>query len=166
MSLCCVLAGIVSRGRREDFWILAVTSDWSERGSPKNQVQSCGCHFLAVSRVAESATQSQLFPSSPASPPSPLFLSPLLSPPILIQYSPYTPLSWTAPGPYHFLCRTLLVGVTWATDQLSLCGGADMTEAALHYPAPAEPPSPVHRLLHQPAQVAHFQQLPTLPCWN
>ncbi|KAI9538935.1 hypothetical protein NQZ68_009012 [Dissostichus eleginoides] len=33
----------------------------------------CGCHFLAVSRVAESATQSQLFPSSPPPrPPSPV----------------------------------------------------------------------------------------------
>lgn len=72
----------------------------------------CGCHFLAVSRVAESATQSQLFPSSPATPPSLVFLSPLLSPPILIQHSPYTPLSWTAPGPYRPLCRTLSVGVT------------------------------------------------------
>lgn len=72
----------------------------------------CGCYFLAVSRVAESATQSQLFPSSPATPPSLVFLSPLLSPPILIQHSPYTPLSWTAPGPHHPLRRTLLVGVT------------------------------------------------------
>lgn len=36
----------------------------------------CGCHFLAVSRVAESATQSQLFPSSPATPPFLIFLSP------------------------------------------------------------------------------------------
>lgn len=72
----------------------------------------CGCYFLAVSRVAESATQSQLFPSSPATPPSLVFLSPVLSPPILIQNSPHTPLSWTALGPYHPLRRTQLVGVT------------------------------------------------------
>lgn len=36
----------------------------------------CGCYFLAVSRVAESATQSQLFPSSPTTPPSLVFLPP------------------------------------------------------------------------------------------
>lgn len=72
----------------------------------------CGCYFLAVSRVAESATQSQLFPFSPATPPSLVFLSHLVSPPIPIQHSPYTPLNWTAPGPYHPLRRTLLVGVT------------------------------------------------------
>lgn len=81
-------------------------------GKSEKSGAKCGCHFLTVSRVAESATQSQLFPSSPATPPSLVFLSLLLSPPILIQHSAHTPLSWTAPGPYHPFCRTLLVGIT------------------------------------------------------
>lgn len=71
----------------------------------------CGCNFLAVSRVAESATQPQLIPASPATL-SLVFLSHFVSPPILIDQSPYSPLNCTAAGPYHPLCRTLLVGVT------------------------------------------------------
>ncbi|CAB1419348.1 unnamed protein product [Pleuronectes platessa] len=39
-----------------------------------------------------------------------------------------------------------------------------MTEGALHYPAPAEPPSPARRLLHQPAQeITRVPQLSTGP---
>lgn len=69
----------------------------------------CGCHFLAVSRVAESATQSQLFPSSPATPPSLFaFLFTLLPSPILIHHSPFTPLSWTA--------VTLPAGQCWSVS--------------------------------------------------
>lgn len=41
-----------------------------------------------------------------------------------------------------------------------------MTEAALRNPAPAEPPSPARRCLHQPAQVARVQQLLTLLRWG
>lgn len=134
-----------------------------QAGKSAKSGAKCGCHFLAVSRVAESATQSQLFPSSTAPtrpPPTPFphsFFSPCIIP-------CHFPLSWTALGPYQPLCRTLLCGVTRATDPLSQRGGAVMTEA-LHYPAPAEPPYSVHGSLHQPAQVAHLQLLLTPLCW-
>lgn len=68
----------------------------------------CGCYFLAVSRVAESATQSQLFPSLPSRP-LPLLFPHVESSPSPIEQSPSELDRSRAALP---LRRTLLVLVT------------------------------------------------------
>lgn len=67
----------------------------------------CGCYFLAVSRVAESATQSQLFPSRPPPPSSSFSSFRIFSP--LIEQSPSGLDRYRTSLP---LRRTLLVLVT------------------------------------------------------
>lgn len=105
----------------------------------------CGCYFLPV------VTAVPILSGHP--PPLHPLYPPLL--PFSFTHSPYTPRSWTAPGPSHPRCRTLSLGVTHQR------GGAVMT--TLRHPAPAEPPSPARSLLHQ---VAHLQQLQSQLCWD
>ena len=124
----------------------------------------CVCYFLAVSRVAESATQSQLFPSRHHHPPPPPPPSPLLFPHFesSLLSSSSLPLNWTATGRLCLSaepCHSL-------SPEPQVVRGAVMPEAALHSSAPADAPCLACHLLHQRAQVAHVQKVLFAARWE
>lgn len=146
----CVEAGLLQPGGNQRL---------RRAGKSGKSGAKCGCYFLAVSRVAESATQSQLFPSHPPPPSLPLLFPHLESSPLSLSS---LPLNWTAPGR---LC--LSVEHCWSlSPEPQAVRGAVMTEAALHSSAPADPPCLACHLLHQTAQVAHVQKVLFVACWE